>query len=288
MKKVLIMGAAGRDFHNFNVFFRDNPDYGSSPSPPRRSPISPAASTPRPWPASSIPRASPSTPRPRWRPHRRPEGRRTSSSPTPTSPTRTSCTRPRRRHGRRRRLHAAGPRRTPWSSPPSPSSPSAPSAPAAARARPPARWPRSCSRPGKKVVAIRHPMPYGDLVKQKVQRFATYADLDKHKCTIEEREEYEPHIDKRRDHLRRRRLRGHPAPGREGSRRHPLGRRQQRLPLLQVGPRDRRGRPAPPRPRGDLLPRRDQLPPGRRHRDQQDRHGQPGRHRRGRAPTCTR
>ena len=47
---------------------------------------------------------------------------------------------------------------------------------------------------GKKVVAIRHPMPYGDLVKQKVQRFATYADLKKHKCTIEEIEEYEPHI----------------------------------------------------------------------------------------------
>ncbi|MGZ5487992.1 MAG: cyclic 2,3-diphosphoglycerate synthase [Candidatus Aminicenantales bacterium] len=49
---------------------------------------------------------------------------------------------------------------------------------------------------GRSVVAIRHPMPYGDLVKQKVQRFATYADLDKHECTIEEREEYEPHIDK--------------------------------------------------------------------------------------------
>lgn len=49
---------------------------------------------------------------------------------------------------------------------------------------------------GRRVVAIRHPMPYGDLVKQKVQRFATYADLDKHECTIEEREEYEPHIDK--------------------------------------------------------------------------------------------
>lgn len=48
---------------------------------------------------------------------------------------------------------------------------------------------------GYKVAAIRHPMPYGDLVKQKVQRFATYADLDKHQCTIEEREEYEPHID---------------------------------------------------------------------------------------------
>jgi len=47
---------------------------------------------------------------------------------------------------------------------------------------------------GKKVVAVRHPMPYGDLVKQKVQRFADYSDLDKYNCTIEEREEYEPHI----------------------------------------------------------------------------------------------
>ncbi len=47
---------------------------------------------------------------------------------------------------------------------------------------------------GKKVVAIRHPMPYGDLNAQKVQRFASYEDLDKHNCTIEEREEYEPHI----------------------------------------------------------------------------------------------
>ncbi|MDD4276490.1 MAG: cyclic 2,3-diphosphoglycerate synthase [Candidatus Cloacimonetes bacterium] len=47
---------------------------------------------------------------------------------------------------------------------------------------------------GLKVVSIRHPMPYGDLVKQKVQRFAEIADLKKHKCTIEEMEEYEPHI----------------------------------------------------------------------------------------------
>lgn len=47
---------------------------------------------------------------------------------------------------------------------------------------------------GKKVVVIRHPMPYGDLVKQAVQRFATLQDLDDQDCTIEEREEYEPHI----------------------------------------------------------------------------------------------
>jgi len=47
---------------------------------------------------------------------------------------------------------------------------------------------------GKTTVAVRHPMPYGDLAKQAVQRFATYEDLAVHDCTIEEREEYEPHI----------------------------------------------------------------------------------------------
>src|SRR5512139_395924 len=48
---------------------------------------------------------------------------------------------------------------------------------------------------GYKVAAIRHPMPYGNLVRQEVQRFADYDDLDEHQTTIEEREEYEPHID---------------------------------------------------------------------------------------------
>jgi predicted GTPase len=47
---------------------------------------------------------------------------------------------------------------------------------------------------GKRVVAVRHPMPYGDLVKQKVQRYASIQDLLTHKCTVEEMEEYEPHI----------------------------------------------------------------------------------------------
>jgi len=48
---------------------------------------------------------------------------------------------------------------------------------------------------GKRIAVIRHPMPYGDLVKQTWQRFASYEDLDRYECTIEEREEYEPHID---------------------------------------------------------------------------------------------
>ncbi len=47
---------------------------------------------------------------------------------------------------------------------------------------------------GKKQVVIRHPMAYGNLAEQRVQRFATFEDLDRHECTIEEREEYEPHL----------------------------------------------------------------------------------------------
>ncbi|HKU26458.1 MAG TPA: cyclic 2,3-diphosphoglycerate synthase [Candidatus Sulfotelmatobacter sp.] len=49
-------------------------------------------------------------------------------------------------------------------------------------------------REGHKIVVVRHPMPYGDLAAQAVQRFAVMSDLDKHQCTIEEREEYEPHL----------------------------------------------------------------------------------------------
>jgi predicted GTPase len=49
---------------------------------------------------------------------------------------------------------------------------------------------------GKKMVVVRHPMPYGNLITQAVQRFADYGDLDEYECTIEEREEYEPHLDR--------------------------------------------------------------------------------------------
>jgi predicted GTPase len=48
---------------------------------------------------------------------------------------------------------------------------------------------------GLRVVVVRHPMPYGDLIAQRVQRYATYTDLDRYETTIEEREEYEPHLD---------------------------------------------------------------------------------------------
>ena len=54
---------------------------------------------------------------------------------------------------------------------------------------------RSLKKMGHRVVVIRHPMPYGDLEKQVCERFVSYEDMDRYECTIEEREEYEPHID---------------------------------------------------------------------------------------------
>jgi predicted GTPase len=54
---------------------------------------------------------------------------------------------------------------------------------------------RILQKMGKKVVAVRHPMPYGDLTQQEVQRFSSYKDFDTYRCTIEEREEYEPFVD---------------------------------------------------------------------------------------------
>jgi predicted GTPase len=58
-----------------------------------------------------------------------------------------------------------------------------------------ARWlSRRLRQAGRRVAALRHPMPYGDLLRERVQRFATRADLDSAACTVEEREEYEPHI----------------------------------------------------------------------------------------------
>ena len=57
------------------------------------------------------------------------------------------------------------------------------------------RWvAKALQEMGKKVVVVRHPMPYGDLAKQAVQRFASVEDMDEHECTFEEREEYEAHI----------------------------------------------------------------------------------------------
>ena len=93
-------------------------------------------------------------------------------------------------------------------------------------------------------VVVRHPMPYGDLAVQHAQRFGSLADLDKHLCTIEEREEYEPHIIEGTHGLCRSGLRGNPAPGGEGGRCCLVGRRQQRHVVLSSRSRHRCARSA--------------------------------------------
>ena len=107
-----------------------------------------------------------------------------------------------------------------------------------------ARWLSSLLRQkGLKVAVLRHPMPYGDLERQAVQRFASLADLDAGACTIEEREEYEPHIRAGNvvfagvDYARILELR------RDGSGHHRLGWRQQRFPVRAARPPHRPGRP---------------------------------------------
>lgn len=151
-------------------------------------------------------------------------------------------------------------------------------------------------RAGRRCVLVRHPMPYGDLAAQAVQRFETYADLARHKVTIEEREEYEQHLKsgtvvsrtvaacktassaarwpsrRRARHpagLCGRRLRGDPAPRRGGGGRDLLRRRKQRHAVLQARPLGVRGRPPPLWARNTLSPRRRQLSLRRCHHRQQ-------------------
>ena len=102
---------------------------------------------------------------------------------------------------------------------------------------------------GKRVVAIRHPMPYGDLADQACQRFATYADLDTRKVHDRRARGVRAAHRQRLRRLRRRGLRADPRARRRGGRRHPLGRRQQRPSLLRADAAHLHRRPASRRTR---------------------------------------
>ena len=128
-----------------------------------------------------------------------------------------------------------------------------------------------CSTPGLRVALVRHPMPYGDLEAMRVQRFATLADIDAANPTVEEREEYEAPVAAGHGHVRGRRLRRDPRPRRGRGGRHHLGRRQQRLPVLRARPLDHGRRPAAGGARAAVPPGRGERPDGRRRRREQGR-----------------
>jgi predicted GTPase len=194
-KRVIIMGAAGRDFHNFNVYFRDNPDYQV------------VAFT-----ATQIPNIEGRRYPPELAGHLYPEG-------IPIYPEEELTELVRRyqvdqvvfaysdvsheyvMHKASQALVAGADFRLMGTGSTMLTSRKPVVAVCAVRtgSGKSQTTRHVCDvlrRMGHRVVVVRHPMPYGDLTAQVVQRFATYEDLDRYRCTIEEREEYEPHIDR--------------------------------------------------------------------------------------------
>ena len=195
-ERILILGAAGRDFHDFNLLYREDPvrrggRVHRGPDPGHRRTHLPGRA------------GRPAVPA------RHPDRRRGGAEGLTRGDERVDtvvlaysdlahaqvmhlASRVDRRRRRLRRVRARGARRCArgarWS-------PSRRCARAWARARPRATSPGCCATSGLRVVAVRHPMPYGDLAAQACQRFETLEDLVRHDCTIEEREEYEPHIE---------------------------------------------------------------------------------------------
>ncbi|HNR63546.1 MAG TPA: cyclic 2,3-diphosphoglycerate synthase [Thermotogota bacterium] len=194
--KVLIMGAAGRDFHNFNTFYRDNPDYEvvaftATQIPGIEGKLYPAALAGTLYP-NGIPIEAEADLKELIKKHKVDQVVLAYSDlPFPYVMEKSSLV-----NACGADFVLMGPNRTMIKS----------TKPVIAvvairtgcgKSQTTRRVLDILRNHGKKVISIRHPMPYGDLVKQKVQRFADYSDLDKHDCTIEEREEYEPHIDRK-------------------------------------------------------------------------------------------
>ncbi len=193
--RILIMGAAGRDFHDFNVVYRDDPAvrvvaFTATQIPGiagRRYPVELAG--------RRYPAGIPIYPEAELERLIRDESIDEVVFAYSDVSHETVMHAASRAHGRRRRLQAPRPGPDDAREPPPGGRRRRGPDRAAARARRAATWPRLLEGRGLKVVVVRHPMPYGELAAQRVQRFATYADLDLHKTTIEEREEYEPHLD---------------------------------------------------------------------------------------------
>lgn len=194
MKKVIIMGAAGRDFHNFNVFFRDNRDYRvvaftATQIPDIEGRKYPAALAGKLYP-KGIPIYSEADLTDLIKTHKVDEVHFAYSDVSHEYVMNKAS-----------QVLAAGanfvllgPNDTMIKSRKPVVSVCAVRT-GSGKSQTTRKVALTLKAKGRRVVVIRHPMPYGDLVKQAVQRFATYEDLDRHECTIEEREEYEPHID---------------------------------------------------------------------------------------------
>ena len=193
MRRVIIMGAAGRDFHNFNVFFRNNPDFKVICFTATQIPNIADRLYPKELAGKRYPRGIPIMPEKKIAHliskhkidivvfaysdishnhvmHRASEVMAAGADFWLLGP-KSSMLRS------KRKIVSVCAART-----------------GSGKSQTTRRICEILHKHGKKTSVIRHPMPYGDLKEQVVQKFSTLKDLDKHKCTIEEREEYEPHI----------------------------------------------------------------------------------------------
>jgi predicted GTPase len=193
-QRVIIMGAAGRDFHNFNVYFRDNPDYEVVAFTATQIPNIEGRTYPAALAGSAYPKGIPI----------HPESDLNSLIEEHAIDqvvfAYSDVSHEYVMHKASQVLAAGSDFRLMGLGTTQVSSSLPVVAVCAARTgsgkSQTSRYVSAILRDlGHRVAVIRHPMPYGDLVKQAVQRFAVYADLESQDCTIEEREEYEPHLD---------------------------------------------------------------------------------------------
>ncbi|MBN1785595.1 MAG: GTPase [Candidatus Methanofastidiosa archaeon] len=193
-RKVIILGAAGRDFHNFNVFFRDNPNYDVVAFTAAQIPDIENRSYPRELSGKLYPEGI------GIHPEEEMEElvRRFDADEVVMAYSDLPYERVMKLGSRALAAGAdfklMGPRST-MIAPHKPLISVCASRTGSGKSQVSRKIAAILKKRGLKVVAIRHPMPYGVLNRQACQRFETYKDLDKQNCTIEEREEYEPHID---------------------------------------------------------------------------------------------
>lgn len=191
--KTLIMGAAGRDFHNFNVFFRDNPDYEVVAFTATQIPNIEGRQYPAELAGSQYPQGIPIHPESDLESLIKEKGIEQVIFAYSDVPHEYVMHKASRVLAAGADFRLMGTKETQVKSTKPVVSVCAVRT-GSGKSQTTRRVSLILRDMGFKVAAIRHPMPYGDLVKQAVQRFADLSDLDKHDCTIEEREEYEPHI----------------------------------------------------------------------------------------------
>lgn len=193
MKKAIIMGAAGRDFHNFNVYFRENPDYEVTAFTATQIPDIEDRKYPPALAGESYPEGIPIYPEEELASLIKKHGISEVFFAYSDVSHEYVMHKASQVHASGASFTLLGPEETMIKS-------QLPLISVCAvrtgcgKSQTSRKIALLLKEKGKRVVVIRHPMPYGDLAKQKVQRFATYEDMIEQKCTIEEMEEYEPHI----------------------------------------------------------------------------------------------